>query len=371
MVPSSPTLRKTPLNAWHRANGGQMVESAGWDMPASYGHASEEHLAVRTTAGLFDLGDTGLVELAGDDALAAIQSMTSNDAGRLDAGQIQHSALTTRDGTFLDELLVYRLAASHFLLTVNAANLKKDVLWILEQAKGFGDVAVVDTSSRYAVVSVQGPASREVVLALTGADLESLGELAFTYGEVAGARATISRTVRCGEDGVDVLVPPQSALRVWQAILQEGADAGVVPAGLHALGALRLEAGSRRYGADIDETTSVLEAGLEAIVAWDKGDFSGRAALAEQKANGLSRRLVGFEMVDAAVAAHGCDAYVGGAKVGVVTSGAESPHLRKAIGLAYLSVAHAETGTDFDVDVHGRRARARVAALPFYQRQKG
>jgi aminomethyltransferase len=348
-----------------------MVESAGWDMSASYGQSSEEHLAVRTSAGLFDLGDTGLVELAGQDALAAIQWMTSNDAARIHAGQIQHSALTTRNGTFLDELLVYRLAASHFLLTVNAANLKKDVLWILDQAKRFGDVAVVDTSSRYAVVSLQGPAAREVVQALTGADLESLGEFAFTYGEVAGARATISRTARCGKDGFDVLVPPQSALRVWQAILQEGADAGVVPAGLHALGTLRLEAAWRRYGADIDETTSVLEAGLEAIVAWDKGDFVGRAALATQKATGLSRRLVGFEMIDAAVAERGCDAYVGGAKVGVVTSGAESPHLMKAIGLAYLSIAHAGTGTDFDVDVHGRRARARVAALPFYQRQKG
>jgi aminomethyltransferase len=348
-----------------------MVESAGWDMPASYGHAREEHLAVRRTAGLFDLGDTGLVEIAGGDALAAIQSMTSNDASRLHVGQVQHSALTTRDGTFLDELLVYRLAASHFLLTVNAVNLKKDVLWILEQAKGFGDVAVVDTSSRYAVMSAQGPASREVVMALTGADLESLGELAYTYGEVAGARATISRTVRCGEDGYDILVPPQSALRVWQALLQEGTDAGVVPAGLHALGALRLEAGSRLYGADIDETTSVLEAGLEAIVAWDKGEFIGRAALVEQKAKGLTRRLVGFEMVDAAVAEQGCDAYVGGAKVGVVTRGAESPQLKKAIGLAYLSMAHAEAGTDFDVDVHGRRERARVAALPFYQRQKG
>ncbi len=371
MVPSSPTLRKTTLNAWHRANGGQMVESAGWEVPASYGHASQEHLAVRTRAGLFDLGDTGLVELAGTDALAAIQAMTSNDAGRIQAGQLQQSALTTRAGTFLDDLLVYRLAASHFLLTVNAANLKKDVLWILDQVKRFGDVAVVDTSSRYAVLSLQGPASREVVQALTGAELGSLEEFAFTYGEVAGARATISNVPRSGEDGFDVLVPPQSALRVWQAILQEGDDAGVVAAGVDALGTLRLEAGWRRFGADVDETTTVLEAGLESIVAWDKGDFSGRAALAEQKATGLSRRLVGFEMVDAAVAEPGRDAYVGDAKVGVVTSAAVAPHLRKAIGLAYVSIAHTEPGTEFDVDVHGRRARARVAALPFYQRSKG
>jgi aminomethyltransferase len=371
MVPSSSTLRKTPLNAWHRANGGQMVESSGWEVPGSYGNASEEHLAVRTRAGLFDRGDTGVVEVAGEGALAAIQWMTSNDAGRLQAGQIQHSALTTRDGTFLDELLVYRLAASHFLLTVNAANLKKDVLWILDQAKRFGDVAVVDTSSRYSVVSLHGPASREVLQALTGAELERLEEFAFTYGEVAGARATISRTVFSGENGFDVLVPPQSALRVWQGILREGTDAGVVAAGLHALDTLRLEAAWRLYGADIDETTSVLEAGMDAIVAWDKGDFSGRPALVDQKQKGLSRRLVGFEMVDAAVARKGAGAFVGGATVGVVTSGAEAPQLKKAIGLVYLPIAHTQTGTGFDVDVHGRRARARVAALPFYQRPKG
>ena len=348
-----------------------MVEFAGWELPESFGDSREEHLAVRSRAGLFDRGGTGLVEIAGADALAAIQLMTSNDAGRLQAGQVQHSALTTPEGTFLDELLVYRLATSHFLLTLNAANLRKDVAWILDQAKRFADVAVVDTSSRYAVVSLQGPASREVLQALTGADLGSVEEFAFTYGEVAGARATISRTVWSGEDGFDVLIPPSSALRVWQAILHEGADAGIVPAGLHALDTLRLEAAWRSYGADIDETTSVLEAGLEAIVAWDKGDFNGRAALAEQQTMGLSRRLVGFEMADAAVAHTGCDACITGAKVGVVTSGAESPQLVKAIGLAYLPVAHAKTGTEFEVHVHGRHAPARVVALPFYQRPKG
>jgi len=348
-----------------------MADMAGWEMPVSYGDADGEHVASRHRAGLFDLGDTGLVELAGSDALSALRWLTSSDPARLRVGQIQHAALTTAEGTVLDEILIHRLAASHFLLAVNGANLKTDALWILGQAPRFGDVAVVDTSSRYAVVSLQGPASREVLQALTGADLGSVEEFAFTYGEVAGARATISRTVWSGEDGFDVLIPPSSALRVWQAILQEGADAGIVPAGLHALDTLRLEAAWRSYGADIDETTSVLEAGLEAIVAWDKGDFNGRAALAEQQATGLSRRLVGFEMADAAVAHAGCDACIAGAKVGVVTSGAESPQLVKAIGLAYLPVAHAKTGTEFEVHVHGRHARARVVALPFYQRPKG
>jgi aminomethyltransferase len=370
MAQPTSTLRKTPLNAWHRANGGRMVESAGWDLPAAYSSAAEEHLAVRTRAALFDLSHMGQVELAGKDAVAAVQWMASNDAGRLHAGQVQHSAFVTPTGTFVDDLLLYRLGAEHFLCVVSAANLRKDALWIVEQAKRFGDVAVVDTSARYALLALQGPASKEVLQALTGADLETVEEFSFTYGEVAGARATISRTGRTGEDGFEVFVPPQSAPKVWQAILQEGADLGVIPGGLHALDTLRLEAGWRSCGADFDATTSVLEAGLESIVAWDKGDFSGRAPLAEQNEKGLPRRLVGFEMADAAVAYGGCDAWVGGVKVGNVTSGAETPYLKKAIGLAYLPIAHTEPGTEFDVDVHGRHAKARVVALPFYKRSK-
>jgi aminomethyltransferase len=348
-----------------------MVESAGWEMPAAYSGVTEEHLAVRTGAGLFDLSHMGQVELAGKDALVAVQRMTSNDAGRLHPGQVQHSALTTPTGGILDDLLVYRLGANHFLFVANASNVQKDVSWIVDQARQFGDVAVVDTSSRYALLALQGPASRDVLQGLTGVDLETVDDFSFVYGEVAGARATVSRTGCTGEDGFEIFVPPQSAPRVWQSILQEGADAGVIPAGSSARETLRLEAAWRLYGPDIDETTTVLEADLESIVSWDKGDFNGRARLAGQKAEGLSRRLAGFEMVDAAVAVQGCDALVGGVKVGIVTSGAGTPYLKKAVGLAYLPVACTEPGTGFDVDVGGRRARARVVPLPFYNRPKG
>ncbi len=348
-----------------------MLDFAGWDMPGNYGHANEEHLAVRTRAGLFDLSHMGQVELAGKDAAAAVQWMTCNDAARLHPGEIQHSALTTPAGTFVDDIVIYRLGSDHFLVVVNASNVQKDVAWIVEQVRRFGDVAVVDTSSRYALLTLQGPASRAALQGLTGVDLEKVDHFSFAYGEVAGARATISRTSRSGEDGFEVFVPPQSAPRVWQAILQEGADAGVVPAGLRALDTLRLEAAGRLYGADIDETTTVLEAGLESIVAWDKGDFIGRGALATQREHGLSRSLVGFEMAEAVVAGRGCQAFVGGATAGIVTSGAETPHVGKAIGLAYLSIAHTEPGTEFNVDVAGRRSKARVAALPFYKRPKG
>ena len=347
-----------------------MDDMAGWEMPVSYGDADGEHVASRHRAGLFDLGDTGLVELAGSDALSALRWLTSSDPARLRVGQIQHAALTTAEGTVLDDILIHRLAASHFLLAVNGANLKTDALWILGQAPRFGDVAVVDTSSRYAVVSLQGPASREVLQALTGADLAAVGEFSFTYGEVAGARATISGTMWSGEVGFAILVPPQSAVKVWQEILREGAVAGVVAAGRQARETLRLEAGRQSCGADFDETTSLLEAGLESIVSWDKGDFSGREALLAQRERGLSRRLVGFEMLEAIVAGPGCAVYAGSERSGRVTSGAWSPILQKAIGFAYVPTGHTEPGTEFDVDVDGRRARARTAALPFYQRSK-
>jgi aminomethyltransferase len=372
---SQPPARpnKTPLTDWHRANGGQMVSFAGWDLPVSYAATglSAEHLAVRTKAGLFDVSHMGQVELAGKDALAAIQRMTSNDASALHAGQAQYSALTTADGAFVDDLIVYRLGTDHFLLVVNAANTRKDVAWIVEQSRAFADAAVVDTSARYALLALQGPLSSEILQEVTGADLEGLPAFAFTYGEVAGVRATIARTGYTGEDGFEIFTPPQQALRVWQALLAAGRDAGVMPAGLGARDTLRLEAGMRLFGNDIDETTSVLEAGLEWIVGWNKGPFNGREALAAQKDKGTTRRLVGFEMVDQAIARGGCDVLVDGHPAGRVTSGTKTPFLQKAVGMAYVPTAHAVTGTEFEVDVRGRRARARAVRLPFYKRSKG
>ncbi len=340
-------------------------------MPLEYAAGlAEEHLAVRTRAGLFDVSHMGQVELAGTAALVAVQRTTSNDAARLHVGQAQHSALTTPAGTFVDDLLVYRLANSHFLLVVNAANASRDIAWIREQTRELGDVAVVDTSSRYALLALQGPSSRQVLQELTGADLAELRHYWFTHGEVAGARATISRTGYTGESGYEIFTAPQVAAKVWDAILQAGRDAGVMPAGLGARDTLRLEAAMRLHGQDIDESTTVLEAGLERIVGWDKGDFNGRAALAAQHAAGIPRSLVGFDMVDRAIARHGHPVYVDGVRVGAVTSGTRTPFLKKAIGMTYLPVAHTRAGTEIEIDVRGRRAKARVVPLPFYERPK-
>jgi aminomethyltransferase len=348
-----------------------MVPFAGWEMPVEYTGLADEHLAVRTRAGLFDVSHMGQVELAGRDALAAVQRMTSNDAGKLKVGQAQYSALTTPAGTFVDDLLVYRFADAHFLFVVNASNVEKDYAWIAGQARAFGDAAAVDTSSRYALIALQGPVAREVLQALTDVDLAALKYYWFTHGEVAGVRATISRTGYTGESGYEIFAPPRQAVRVWDAVLQAGRDAGVIPAGLGARDTLRLEAAMRLYGNDIDDTTTVLEAGLEWIVGWDKGEFNGREALAAQKAAGVRRRLVGFEMVDRAIARHGFDVLVDGVKAGAVTSGTQTPYVKRAIGMAYLPIGRTEPGTGFEVDVRGRRARARVVPLPFYKRPKG
>jgi aminomethyltransferase len=373
MSASPVNLRKTPLTEWHRAHGGLMVPFAGWEMPASYAPTGigAEHLAVRERAGLFDVTHMGELEVAGKDALAALQQLTSNDVAALHTGQAQYSALTTPDGRFVDDLLIYRLGQEHFLLVVNASNTRKDALWLVEQARAFGDAAVVDTSSRYALLALQGPAARDILQDLTGVVLEDLRYYWFTYGEVAGVRATISRTGYTGEPGYEVFVPPQQALHVWQALLEAGREAGVVPAGLGARDTLRLEAGMRLYGSDIDDTTSVLEADLEWIVAWGKGPFTGREALAAQKAAGVTRRLVGFEMVDRAIARPGCDVLVDGNVAGRVTSGTQTPFVKRAVGMAYVPIGQAAPGTEFEVDVRGRRARARVVPLPFYKRPKG
>jgi aminomethyltransferase len=337
-------------------------------MPVEYAGITEEHLAVRTRAGLFDVSHMGQIEIAGGDALAAVQRISSNDASKLAVGRAQYSALTTPAGGFVDDVLVYRLADTHFMLVVNAGNVEKAFRWIREEIKPAGDAVAVDTSSRYALIALQGPAARDVLQTLTGVDLGAIKYYSFATGEVAGVRATISRTGYTGEDGYELFVPPRASESVWTAILQAGRGAGVQACGLGARDTLRLEASMRLYGNDIDETTSVLEADLGWIIAWQKPDFVGRDALARQRQQGVARRLVGFEMIDRGIARHGCDVYVGGARSGAVTSGTQTPFLKKAIGMAYLPVAHTAPATEFEVDVRGRRLKARVVPMPFYKR---
>lgn len=347
-----------------------MVEFSGWDMPVEYTGVTDEHLAVRTRAGLFDVSHMGEIEVAGADALKAVQHITSNDASRLSINQAHYSALTTGAGTFVDDVLTYRLADDHFMLVVNASNIIKDFNWITEHIAQAGDAVAVNTSSRYALMALQGPAARGVLQPLTGVDLGALKYYWFTTGEIAGVRGTISRTGYTGEDGFEVFVPPGSAERVWDAILSAGHAAGVIPAGLAARDTLRLEAAMRLYGNDIDDTTTVLEADLEWIVGWKKDDFIGADVLRHQRSEGVTRKLIGFEILDRAIARRRYDAYVNGQKAGVVTSGTQTPHLKKAIGMAYLPADSTAPGTEFQIDIRGRRVRAQVVPMPFYKRPR-
>ena len=364
------SLKKTPLNLRHRALGARMVEFGGWDMPVEYSGVSDEHMAVRTRAGLFDVSHMGEIEIAGRDALAAVQHLTSNDAGKLAVHQIQYSALTTPEGTFVDDVLTYKLTDEHFMLVVNASNIMKDLKWITRQIAGFGDAAAVNSSSRYALLALQGPAARDILQTLTGVDLAGIKYYWFTTGEVANVRCTISRTGYTGEDGFEVFMAPSAAERVWDAILQAGKSAGIVPAGLAARDTLRLEAAMRLYGNDMDETTTVVEADLGWIVGWKKEEFLGLDVLRKQKAEGAPRKLAGFEVLDRAIARHGHFAYIDGQKAGLVTSGTQTPFLKKSIGMAYLPPERTAPGTEFEIDIRGKRARAVVVPMPFYKRPK-
>lgn len=361
-------IRKTPLNARHRASQARMVPFAGWEMPVEYAGIVSEHIAVRTRAGLFDVSHMGEIEIAGKDALAAMQRIACSDPAQLKVGQAQYSGLLTPQGTFLDDMIVYRMAPSHFLLVVNAGNIAKDFAWISEQVKATGNAAAIDSSSRYALIAIQGPASLEVLQPLTGAELAEIQPFWFSYGEVANARATIARTGYTGEDGYEIFVPPNMADKVWQAILESGRSAGIVPAGLGARDTLRLEAGMRLHGSDIDETTTVLEAGLGWMIGWTNETFIGRDRLREQRERGVSRKLVGFEMIDRGIARHGHRVMQGDTPVGLVTSGTQTPHLGKAIGMAYVPIEQSKPGTTIEIDIRGRAANARVVRMPFYKK---
>ena len=368
MAASEAPLKQTPLNAAHRRLGAKMVPFGGWDMPVQYGGILEEHKAVRSAAGLFDVSHMGEIEFRGPAALEAVQRLTSNDASRLQVGQIQYSALTTDAGTFVDDLTVYKMADDHYLVTVNASNIDKDVAWMRERTRGA--VEVRNLSDETALIAIQGPRAVEILQRLTPLALAAVRYYWFARGAVLGREAVLSRTGYTGEDGFEVYLAPQHATALWEALLEAGQPLGLVPCGLGARDTLRLEAKMALYGNDIDDRHSVLEADLGWILKLEKGEFIGQAALAKQKAEGITRKLVGFEMLDRRIARQHYPIRKDGATIGEVTSGSPAPWLGKNIGLGYIAVAHSAVGTEFDVLIRDQAARARVVPTPFYKRKK-
>jgi aminomethyltransferase len=366
---SREALRRTPLYECHVELGGRMVPFAGWEMPVQYAGVIEEHRAVRTAGGLFDVSHMGEVRVRGTGAEAFLQSITPNDESKLVPGRAHYSGLLTDQGTYIDDLLIYRLAADDFLVVVNASNAERDFEWMAARTAGF-EVEVTDESDRYALLALQGPKAVEILTPLATEGAAALRYYGFLQGEVAGRPALISRTGYTGEDGFELYVAPEDAPAIWRRLLAEGADRGLAPAGLGARDTLRLEAAMALYGHEIDETTTPLEAGLDWVVKLGKGDFAGRGALAAQRDQGLRRKLVGFEVEGRGIARQGHGVVSNGEKVGVVTSGTWSPTFEKALGLAYVPVELAEPGTALTLDVRGKTLTAKVVETPFYRRPR-
>ena len=363
-------LKKTALNDAHRKLGGRMIDFGGWDMPVQYPAGTiEEHMAVRTAVGIFDVSHMGEIEIRGPQALEFIQHLTTNDASKLVDGQAQYSALTYSEGTFVDDILVHRFAPDHYYLCVNASNVDKDFAWIDDHAIDF-DAEATNVSANYTQLAIQGPKALETLQPLTGVPLDEIKYYWFARGDVDGVPAIIARTGYTGEDGFEVYFDPNESDRVWNRILESGKPHGILPCGLAARNTLRLEAKMALYGNDIDSTTTVLEADLGWICKLNKGDFIGRDRLLRQKEEGLTRKLVGFEMTDKGVARDHYPIFIDDREAGVVTSGSFAPYLKKNIGLAYLPIEYTGVGTAFEVDVRGRRLAAHVAQTPFYKRSR-
>ena len=363
--------RKTPLNALHREAGAKMVLFGGWDMPVEYAGLISEHLAVRQAAGLFDVSHMGQLEVTGDGALAFLQRVTSNDVAKIGDGQCQYTALLLPNGAPVDDVVLYRFSPARYMLVVNAGNVEKDFDWLRAQSPA-GGCQLANRSDEFALLALQGPRAQEILQALTALPLEGVKYYHFAQGQVAGVDAVVSRTGYTGEDGFEITIAPAAAPAAWTALLEQGRDKGLVPAGLGARDTLRLEARMCLYGNDIDETTTLVEAGLGWIVSLEehKGDFTGRAVLEAQKAAGPPRRLVGFEVMGRGIARHGYPVQIGERVIGAVTSGTYAPFLKKNIGLCYLPAAKAAVGTEFAVDIRGQRVPARVVPTPFYKRAK-
>jgi len=369
----APNLKRTPLNDVHRRLGGRMVEFGGWNMPVQYPAGTvNEHLRTRTFAGLFDVSHMGEIDVRGPDAIAFVNRVTSNDVSKLVDGQAQYSALTTPEGTVIDDLLVYRFSEDRLLLVVNAGTTGKDWEWIISHQVN-ENLELRNASAEYCQLALQGPEALAILQKVTDIPLAEIKYYHFLEGEVDDVPAMVSRTGYTGEDGFEVYAAAHTAEKLWNKILDAGnfgSDAGLLPCGLAARNTLRLEAGMCLYGHEIDETTTLLEANLGWICKFNKGDFIGRERLLKQKEEGLKRKLVGFEVVDRGIARDGHDILIEGRRMGQVTSGSPAPYLKRNIGMGYVPVEFALDGREIEIDVRGRLVSARVVSMPFYKRKK-
>jgi aminomethyltransferase len=360
-------MKRTPLYQMHVSAGARLVDFAGWEMPIQYSGVVDEYQAVRTSAGLFDVSHMGRLTVEGRDAVSFLQRVTTNNVEPLAVGAAQYSMVCNPAGGIKDDIFVYRLGETRFLLCVNASNREKIFSWFCAKAPQ-GDVRLEDDSGSLAQIALQGPQSPHILRTLCADAAERLKPRQCLETSIVGASGVISRTGYTGEVGYELYVPSSSAVIVWEALQKAGEQDGIKPCGLGARDLLRLEVGYLLYGNDMDEQTTPLEAGAAFAVDFAKGDFIGREVLAEQREKGPGRRLVGFELVVKGVPRHGMKVLAAGKEIGVVTSGNLSPRLQKGIGLAYVPPAFADQGARFQVDIRGRLQEAVVVKPPFYKR---
>lgn len=364
-------LKRTPLFSLYKEYGGKTIDFGGWELPVQFSSIKEEHEAVRTKAGLFDVSHMGEVEVKGTGSLAYLQKVVTNDVSKLKDGGAQYTAMCYENGGTVDDLLVYKITENHYLLVINASNIEKDYNWL--QSHLDEDVTIENLSEKTAQLALQGPLAEQVLQKLVhGTQLNEIGFFKFQQEvNIAGKPALVSRTGYTGEDGFEIYCSSDDAVALWHEILSAGKEEGVLPCGLGARDTLRFEANLALYGQELSPEISPLEAGIGFAVKLNKEtDFIGKAALLAQKTNGVPRKIAGIEMIDRGIPRHGYLVFNGDKLIGEVTTGTQSPTLKKNIGLALIESEYAGTGSEVEVEIRGKRLKAKVVPTPFYKREK-
>lgn len=358
-------MKKTAIYDEHLNLGAKIIDFGGWQMPVQYTSIIDEHNAVRNKAGLFDVSHMGEILIKGENSLDLVQKIITNDASKMDIGQVIYTPMCYEDGGIVDDLLVYKISEEEFLLVVNASNTTKDFKWIKSNAELIKNVEVLNKSDYYSLIAIQGPISREIISQLVDDNINDLKFYRFIETKINGYDAIISRTGYTGELGYEIYLKAENGSELWRKLLEIGNDKGLIPAGLGARDTLRLEKALCLYGNDISEKTNPLEAGLSWTVKLDKKDFNGKKELEKVVKKGIDRKLVGFKMVDRGIPRHGYKIKMNDKEVGEVTSGSYSPTLDENIGLAYIDVDKISVGNEIDICIRKREVKAEIIETPF------
>ncbi|WP_421379556.1 glycine cleavage system aminomethyltransferase GcvT [Bacillus salacetis] len=364
-------LKRTPLFEVYKENGGKCIDFGGWELPVQFSSIKEEHEAVRTKAGLFDVSHMGEVEVKGSGSLDYLQKMMTNDISRIKNGGAQYTAMCYENGGTVDDLLVYKIEDNHYLLVVNAANIEKDYQWLQDHVDE--DVELKNLSEDYAQLAIQGPLAEQILQKLAnGTTLSDIGFFKFQNEvDLNGIKALVSRTGYTGEDGFEIYCPAESASALWTAILKAGEPEGILPCGLGARDTLRFEANLALYGQELSADITPIEAGIGFAVKVEKeADFYGKETLKEQKTEGAPRKLVGIEMLERGIPRHGYKVFLNDEEIGEVTTGTQSPTLKKNIGLALIKTEYSGLDTELFVEIRNKKLKAKVVPTPFYKRPK-